>query len=139
MPRRPRRARARPPTRSARTPARRTRSGRWAACSSSARARRSPEIDALAAWKPGPLPASRPIEVGAIVGIEDPETGQGRTFFLAPVGAGAMLTGPGGDGVLSVVTPASPIGRAVLGHKVGDVVAISAAGELREWEISYVG
>ena len=97
------------------------------------------EIDALAAWKPGPQPATRPIAVGAIVEIEDPETGQGRTFFLAPVGAGATLTGPGGDGVLSVVTPASPVGRAVLGHKVGDVVAISAAGELREWEISYVG
>jgi transcription elongation GreA/GreB family factor len=97
------------------------------------------EIDALAQWKPGPVKAAAPIAVGAIVEIEDVENGQGRTFFLAPVGAGVTLTGPGGDGMLSVVTPASPAGAAVLGRKVGDVVAITQAGELREWQISYVG
>ena len=97
------------------------------------------QIDALAAWKPGPAPPGRPIAVGAIVEIEDPETGQGRTFFLAPVGAGVTLTGPGGDGVLSVVTPASPVGAAVLGKKLGDVVEIAASGEWRDWQISYIG
>ena len=56
-------------------------------------------------------------------------------MFLAPVGAGITLTGPGGDGLLSVVTPASPIGKAVLGRKDGDVVEIAD----REWQISYVG
>jgi len=96
------------------------------------------EIDALAAWNPGPLAFSAAVKVGAIVEIEDAETGQGRTFFLAPVGAGVTLTGPGGDGVLSVVTPQSPIGTAVLGRKVGDTVEIVHAGELRDWQISYV-
>jgi transcription elongation GreA/GreB family factor len=33
------------------------------------------------------------------------------------------------------VTPASPIGGAVMGRKVGDVVDIAE----REWQISYVG
>jgi transcription elongation GreA/GreB family factor len=93
------------------------------------------EVDALARFKPGPMSM---IGVGAIVEIEDEDTGEGRTFFLAPVGAGATLTGPGGDGVLSVVTPASPIGRAVLGRRVGDVVDITVDGETREWQISYV-
>ncbi len=97
------------------------------------------EIDALATWKPGPAKATAPIAVGAIVEIEDIDSGEGRTFFLAPVGAGVTLTGPGGDGILSVVTPASPVGTAVLGRKVGDIVAISQGGELREWQISYVG
>jgi transcription elongation GreA/GreB family factor len=97
------------------------------------------EIDALATWRPGPAPASAPIAVGAIVEIEDPDSGQGRTFFLAPVGAGVTLTGPGGDGVLSVVTPASPIGTAVLGRKLGDIVAIGQRDDVREWQISYVG
>src|SRR5712675_2302808 len=50
----------------------------------------------------------------AIAEIEDADTHEGRTFFLAPVGGGVTLTGPGGDGHLSVVTPISPIGRAVL-------------------------
>ncbi|HEU4615900.1 MAG TPA: GreA/GreB family elongation factor [Kofleriaceae bacterium] len=93
------------------------------------------EVDMLARFKPG---AMSTIAVGAIVEIEDEETGEGRTFFLAPVGAGVTLTGPGGDGLLSVVTPASPIGRAVLGRRVGDVVDITVDGEVREWQISYV-
>ena len=96
------------------------------------------QVDAVNRWRPAALSPTAAIEIGAIVEIEDAETRQGRTFFLAPFGAGATLTGPGGDGVLSVVTPASPIGRAVLGRRVGDVVAIAAAGEEREWEISYV-
>lgn len=93
------------------------------------------DVDALARFKPG---AMSTIGVGAIVEIEDEETGEGRTFFLAPVGAGMTLTGPGGDGLLSVVTPASPIGKAVLGRRVGDVVDITVDGDVREWQISYV-
>ncbi|HWO22251.1 MAG TPA: GreA/GreB family elongation factor [Kofleriaceae bacterium] len=97
------------------------------------------ELDSLAGFRPRPLPASAAIGVGAIVEIEDAETREGRTFFLAPVGAGATLTGPGGDGILSVVTPVSPIGRAVLGRRMRDVVDVTVDGELREWEITYVG
>ncbi len=94
------------------------------------------EIDALATWKP--KRAAARVELGAIVEIEDTDSGEGRTFFLAPVGAGVTLTGPGGDGLLSVVTPASPIGTAVLGKKLGDVVEIAQGGDVREWQISYV-
>jgi transcription elongation GreA/GreB family factor len=97
------------------------------------------EIDSLASFRPRPLSASASIGVGALVEIEDTDTGEGRTFFLAPVGAGVMLTGPGGDGLLSVVTPASPIGRAVLGRRVSDVVDVTVDGNLREWAITYVG
>ena len=94
------------------------------------------EADSLATFRPPAQMAK--INVGAIVEIEDEETGEGRTFFLAPVGAGMTLTGPGGDGLLSVVTPASPIGKAVLGRKAGEVVDVTVEGELREWQISFV-
>jgi transcription elongation GreA/GreB family factor len=97
------------------------------------------EVDGLAQFRPPPLPATAAIGVGAIVEVEDADSGEGRTFFLAPVGAGITLTGPGGDGHLSVVTPASPIGRAVLGRRTGDVVDITVDGDLREWAITYVG
>lgn len=97
------------------------------------------EVDSLAQFKPTPLPGSAKISVGAIVEVEDEETGEGRTFFLAPVGAGITLTGPGGDGHLSVVTPVSPIGRAVLGRKTGEVIDITVDGDVREWAITYVG
>jgi transcription elongation GreA/GreB family factor len=97
------------------------------------------DADALVSFHPGVLAASSKISVGAIVEIEDAESGEGRTFFLAPVGAGVTLTGPGGDGHLSVVTPASPIGRAVLGRAVGDVVDVTVEGSAREWQITFVG
>ena len=97
------------------------------------------DADALAAFKPAPLSPKSRIAVGAIVEIEDAESGEGRTFFLAPVGAGVTLTGPGGDGHLSVVTPMSPIGRAVLGRTTGDVIDVTVEGDVREWQITYVG
>lgn len=97
------------------------------------------EADSLAQFRPGPLAGNAAISVGAIVEVEDEDTGEGRTFFLAPVGAGVTLTGPGGDGHLSVVTPASPIGRAVIGRRAGDVVDVTVDGDLREWSITYVG
>ncbi len=61
------------------------------------------------------------------------------TFFLAPAGAGEELTGPGGDGFFTVVTPASPIGAAVMGRRVGDEVQARIRGELRQWTIVWVG
>ena len=63
----------------------------------------------------------------------------GEILTLSTVGAGVTLTGPGGDGHLSVVTPASPIGRAVLGRHSGDTVDVTVEGQPREWTICYVG
>jgi transcription elongation GreA/GreB family factor len=97
------------------------------------------EIDALTTFRPDPWPRSQPIGVGAIVEVEDADSGEGRTFFLAPVGAGVSLTGPGGDGFLSVVTPASPIGKAVLGRRADDVIDVTVEGDVREWMITWVG
>ncbi|CAN5923130.1 hypothetical protein BH11MYX3_BH11MYX3_38040 [soil metagenome] len=94
------------------------------------------DADTLATFRPGKL-AGR-IALGAIVEIEDAESGEGRTFFLAPVGAGVTLTGPGGDGHLSVVTPVSPIGKAVIGKRTGDVVDVTVDGDIHEWQITYV-
>lgn len=89
-------------------------------------------------FKPAPLPRNSPVKLGAIVEIEDEETGRGRTLFLAPDGAGIELTGPDGDGFLSVVTPSSPVGRAVMGHRVGDGFDVTVRGETRAWEITWV-
>ena len=96
------------------------------------------EIDSLGRFRPLPLGATAAIELGALVEVEDEDSGEGRTFFLAPVGAGVTLTGPGGDGYLSVVTPSSPIGRAVIGRRTGDVVDVTVDGDTRAWAITYV-
>jgi transcription elongation GreA/GreB family factor len=97
------------------------------------------EIDALTAFRPEPWRPGAPIATGAVVEVEDADSRQGRTFFLAPAGAGITLTGPDGDGFLSVVTAASPIGRAVLGRRLGDVVDVTVEGEAREWTITWIG
>lgn len=99
-------------------------------------ARVAAELRQLDVFHPPTLAPNAPITVGAIVEVEDEALG--RTFFLAPVGAGIELTGPGGDGFLSVVTPVSPVGKAVLGRRVGDSIEVTVANEPREWTITYV-
>jgi transcription elongation GreA/GreB family factor len=71
--------------------------------------------------------------------VEVEDEAKVKTFFLAPVGAGVELVGPGGDGFLSVVTPQSPVGKAVLGKRVGDTIEVLVQGEPREWTITFVG
>lgn len=95
------------------------------------------EIAVLETFRPPPLSAKAPIALGAIVEVED--GAMGRTFFLAPVGAGIELSGPGGDGFLSVVTPVSPIGKAVMGRRVGDTIEVLVKDEPHDWTITYVG
>jgi transcription elongation GreA/GreB family factor len=99
--------------------------------------RAAAELSVLETFRPQNFAANGAVALGAIVEVEDED--QGRTFFLAPVGAGVELTGPGGDGFLSVVTPKSPVGQAVLGKRVGDTVEVTVKGEPREWTITYVG
>lgn len=97
------------------------------------------EADALLTFRPAPVRDGAPIALGALVEVEDCETSEGRTFFLAPAGAGITLTAPGGDGFFSVVTPASPLGRAVLGKRTGDVVDVTIDGAPREYTITWAG
>ncbi len=95
------------------------------------------ELDALDNFRPAPLKKGERIGLGALVELEGDE--MGRTFFLAPAGAGLELEGPGGDGFFSVVTPISPIGKAVFGKKVGDVVEVTVKGELLEYTVTWAG
>jgi transcription elongation GreA/GreB family factor len=92
----------------------------------------------LETFRPGPIKRGGRIGLGALVEVEDDEDGTGRTFFLAPVGAGIELDGPGGDGFFAVVTPGSPLGRAVLGQAEGDSVDVTVDGTTRSWTITWV-
>lgn len=95
------------------------------------------DLDALEQFRVKPLAKGERIGLGAVVEIENDDGDGGRTLFLAPVGAGQELLGPGGDGFFQVVTPASPVGKAIFGRKVGDVVEFVVRGEISEWTISY--
>jgi transcription elongation GreA/GreB family factor len=95
-------------------------------------------VQAVESFRPKPFARGQPIGLGALVEVESDEGG-GKTLFIAPVCGGAELEGPGGDGLFHVVTPGSPLGRAVLGKRVGAVVEVLVQGELTEWTITWVG
>jgi hypothetical protein len=75
--------------------------------------------------------AETPIAVTACVGLDDGE----RTtfFFLAPVGGGSTLDVDGTP--VRVLTPASPLGRALLGQTLGSDVEVSTPQGLRAYSV----
>ncbi len=70
--------------------------------------------------------------IGALVSVSEDDASQ--MFFLAPHGGGTRLA----DGAVQVVTPQSPIGRALVGKSEGDVCEVVIAGKTRELEIVHV-
>jgi transcription elongation GreA/GreB family factor len=98
------------------------------------------DVDALMAFATSQLrdfPPTAKVQLGVLVDvtIEDDDGSEERTFFVLPVGAGSELTGPGGDGFISVVTPNSPVGKGLMGSATGDSFEISTADVDREWTI----
>jgi transcription elongation GreA/GreB family factor len=77
------------------------------------------------------------VDLGALVDVRiEDETGEDeRTLFFLPVGAGAELHGPGGDGFVVVVTPESPVGKALFRAQTDDSFEIVVDGRDREWTV----
>ena len=87
----------------------------------------------LAATEKMPLRAFReedPIALGAIVVVV--ENDAEIVFFLAPGGGGHRIEN------VQVITPQSPMGRALLGKHVGDEPEVVIAGKKRSLEITEV-
>jgi transcription elongation GreA/GreB family factor len=66
-----------------------------------------------------------PAALGALVIVE--EDGEESSLLLAPAAGGARLA----QGAVQVVTPRSPLGRAILGARTGDDVEVVLAGKTR--------
>ena len=73
----------------------------------------------------------RPIGIGAL--IEALVDDQERTFFLAPAGGGEKLQIDGAT--VRVLTPASPVGRALIGKRAADELELTLAGRRRCYEL----
>jgi len=73
----------------------------------------------------------RPIGIGALVEalVDDEE----RTFFLAPAGGGEKLDI--GGAAIHVLTPASPVGRGLVGKRADDELELKIAGRVRRYEL----
>ncbi|HEX4447935.1 MAG TPA: GreA/GreB family elongation factor [Polyangiaceae bacterium] len=80
------------------------------------------EVQALAV---AAFDADGPARLGAVVVTEEGD--QRTVFFIAPHGGGARLA----SDTVQVVTPKSPLGRALLGAKAGEECEVTLAGKLR--------
>lgn len=102
------------------------------------------EMEKLLAFSEAGVRRFRPgdrVDVGAMVDvrIEDEEGEEERTLFFLPVGAGVELSGPGGDGFVTVVTPGSPVGKALMRSRRDDSFEIIVDGHDREWTVLDLG
>lgn len=102
------------------------------------------EMEKLLDFKEGGLrrfKASDRVGLGALVDvrIEDQAGEEERTLFVLPVGAGAELSGPGGDGFVIVVTPNSPVGKSLMKARTGDSFEVVVDGHDREWTVVDLG
>ena len=91
-------------------------------------ARLAGEIEAsLAHYASVPLPdfsVDDPIALGAIMGLES--RGKTSWYFLGPRAGGLELTVD--DRKILLLTPQSPLGRQLLGKKIGDTVRLVGRG-----------
>jgi transcription elongation GreA/GreB family factor len=88
-------------------------------------------LDHYRALDPAALVVRQPIALGALITLS-PATGPSRRYFLGPRAGGLEV--PDGDGSVLLITPASPLGRQLLGKKVGDQIELpgkSSATRLR--------
>ncbi|MCK6552333.1 GreA/GreB family elongation factor [Myxococcota bacterium] len=76
-----------------------------------------------------------PIATTAVVELES-EDGAKQTCFLSPLAAGLKLTV--GKKVITVITPQSPLGAALLGRRAGDDVEVPLRGAMKTYEITSV-
>jgi transcription elongation GreA/GreB family factor len=72
------------------------------------------------------------VSLGALVTVD--EQGASTTYWIAPEGGGSRLEG----GAVQVVTPKSPLGRALLGKAAGDTSEVTLGGRVRVLEIMEV-
>lgn len=70
------------------------------------------------------LPQGSPASVGAIVTLES--KGKTSLYFLGPRNGGLEVAT--GEGSVTVVTPTSPLGRQLVGRRVGDTALLPGRG-----------
>lgn len=72
-----------------------------------------------------------PIAATALVEVE--HNGKNQFLFLMPGGGGLTLSHDGNS--ISVITPNSPLGQALVGNKAGDEAVIQIGARIQEYEI----
>jgi len=81
------------------------------------------------------LSGGKTIQASAVVTVEDEDETR-TTFFVAPFGGGTSVEARGQ--AVQVLTPQSPLGRALLGHAEGDGIEVPAKGRAKPREMTIV-
>jgi transcription elongation GreA/GreB family factor len=76
-----------------------------------------------------------PIDLTALITLED-EEGKKKTVYLGPFAGGMKLKFKSNE--VTVVTPSSPLGKALVGRKQGEVFEFAIQATMVEYEISKV-
>jgi len=78
-----------------------------------------------------PFAAHEAIDVGAVVELE--RGGERTIYFVGPLAGGAEFDGEGGS--VQVITPQSPLGRQLVGHRQGERLQIKIGGASASYRI----
>lgn len=92
--------------------------------------------EALLSLTPRAFTDDDEVDVLALVTVVDADTDDESTLFVVPVPGGKKL--PHAGRTITIVSPASPLGDAVVGRRVGDVVEVLLGPRRRELEIRAV-
>jgi len=91
-------------------------------------------VEAISALTTRAFEANDPVALGALATLSDANaeaSSDAFTVLVAPHGGGNRLA----EGRVRVVTPISPLGRALLGKRVGELIEVNAGGRERQLEI----
>ncbi len=88
------------------------------------------DLERVSAMSVKQLSPEAPIALSALVELDGE-----KIVLLAPAGGGTALA----DGRVRVVTPSAPIGRALIGGRLGDFIELERGAEVSEHEITAVG
>lgn len=81
------------------------------------------DLTQLERLRPRPYSEDSKLGLSAIVELEDPD-GAHQLYFLVPSGAGEVIDSS--RGLVKVVTPESPLGRALVGARLGDDIELQS-------------
>jgi hypothetical protein len=88
-------------------------------------------VTSLAALSLRPFAADTPIALSALIELDDGQ--RQNLYFMAPAGGGQPVEVAGRT--LLVLTPKAPLGRALIGRRIGDSIEVRTPQGLREYEI----
>lgn len=81
-----------------------------------------------------------PVRIGSLAVLRDQQTGRTASYWIAPAGGGTNLLedSPPGPHELIVLTPQSPLGRALLTRNVGDEITLGEGTTQRVFDLEAI-